>query len=55
MDDVCNWYLDVNWYTDCGQTYFRYIKDFPQPNISGTDECPWCGKVRNEVEVDEEE
>ena len=47
MNDVCLWITDVNginWYTDCGNTYFPYVKGFNQPDITNTDKCPWCGK-----------
>ena len=50
--DICTWITDVdgiNWYTDCGHTYFPYIRDFNQPKIvDGI--CPWCNK---KIEYDE--
>ena len=56
-DGVCNWRRPngVNWDTDCGHTYFPYVKGFNQPNIYNTDKCPWCGKLRNEIEEEEPE
>lgn len=57
MDNFCEWITDVdgiNWYTDCGHTYFPYIRSFDQPKIiedGECDICPWCGK---KIEYNEE-
>lgn len=53
MAKTCTWTTDIdgiNWYTECGYTYFPYIKSFQQPNIHDTDLCPWCKKKRIEDE-----
>lgn len=49
MGKTCRWITDIdgiNWYTECGHTYFPYIRDFDQPDIDDTDLCPWCKKKR---------
>lgn len=57
MDNFCEWINDVdgiNWYTDCGHTYFPYIRGFDQPKRIEDGEydiCPWCGK---KIEYNEE-
>ena len=53
MAKTCTWTTDIdgiNWYTECGHTYFPYIKGFQQPNIHDTDLCPWCKNKRIEDE-----
>ena len=37
----------VNYDTECGHTYFPYVKTFDQPHPIEDGEhdiCPWCGK-----------
>lgn len=49
-DDFCKWSsgnVSVNYDTDCGHTYFPYIRGFDQPKRIEDGEydiCPWCGK-----------
>lgn len=49
-DDFCEWLSgngSVNYDTDCGHTYFLYVRGVDQPkrNENGEyDICPWCGK-----------
>lgn len=59
VEGVCTWTQDGpgKWQTECGNTRFVYIKDFPQPKIrrvNGADICPWCGKVIKYEEEEEE-
>ena len=49
-EDFCEWSSgngSVNYDTDCGHTYFPYVKGFDQPKRIEDGEydiCPWCGK-----------
>ena len=55
-NETCTWRrFDMNYDTDCGNTYFPYVRDFNQPNIHDTDLCPWCKRTRIMIELDNEE
>ena len=58
---ICTWTQEGagKCQTECGHTYFPYVKDFPQPKIpevNGIDICPWCNKeIEYKADEDEEE
>ena len=49
-EEFCVWSSgngSVNYDTECGHTYFPYVKTFDQPHPIEDGEhdiCPWCGK-----------
>lgn len=49
-EEFCVWSSgngSVNYDTECGHTYFPYVKTFDQPHPIEDREydiCPWCGK-----------
>lgn len=49
-EEFCVWSSgngSVNYDTDCGHSYFSYVKTFNQPHPIEDGEydiCPWCGK-----------
>lgn len=60
VEGFCDWVQDGpgKWVTDCGDTYFPFIKDFPQPAIpivNGVKICPWCNREINYIEEYEDE
>lgn len=44
---------EYNYHTDCGHTYFTYIKD-ANPKIIAN-KCPWCDNEIRRVDYDEDE